>query len=180
MAYIHEHKQGWRAQIYRHGQRVSKKFLTREEATIWADSTERRMDERKAGLPAPADTSSLALVSAPVSVLRARRSIPYFEGDILRAAIPTRLASGVYFLIRDGEIVYVGQSVDVLHRIARHRREGRQFDAYSFIECEPSDLDDLERTYIRAFVPEGNLSFGNADRLMHTALRPEQRPPPSP
>lgn len=165
MAYIRPHKEGWRAEVFKRGQRLSKKFPDRSAAEQWATETERKIDGRQPGQTPSFDRPGPALVtSVPVTVLRARRSIPYYEAEIVSGAVPTSIASGVYFLIRRGEVVYVGQSLDVLHRIARHRREGRIFDAYSVIECVPEQLDELERTYIKAFVPEDNWSLGNPAR----------------
>src|SRR5215471_15785284 len=49
--------------------------------------------------------------------------------------------TGVYFLLYEGEIVYVGQSKDVLARLGQHVTAGVRFDDYRFIECSPIALD---------------------------------------
>lgn len=145
------------------GQRSSKVLDSEVEARLWADHEAAKFGAQtiryKPRLLVRNGPDLVTMV--PRLVLDACRQIPHSHVNILEAAVPTSMASGVYFLIRLGEIVYVGQSVDVLSRIARHRREGKQFDAYSYIECERDDLDRLESLYIRALVPEGNLSFGN-------------------
>jgi hypothetical protein len=109
-------------------------------------------------------------------VLDACRQLPHSKIDVLEAAIPTAKASGVYFLIRDREVVYVGQSRDVLHRVARHRRDGKAFDAFSYIECDLKDMDRLEVLYIKAFVPPENVSFGN----LRERKQPRDRCTPGP
>jgi hypothetical protein len=57
--------------------------------------------------------------------------------------------------------------VDILHRIARHRREGREFDGYAHIVCPPEKMDELEAQYIAAFAPIGNVTFGNKSSRAH-------------
>lgn len=166
MAYIREFRSKWRAEVQKHGQRLTKVCDTQEDAKLWAEAAEatlnsqkRRYSPREVFVSLGADLVTMV----PRGVLEASREIPHPLFDILAAAVPTRRSSGIYFLMREGEVVYVGQSVDVLHRIARHRREGKHFDAYSYMECEAADLDRLERLYIRALVPEDNMSFGNRD-----------------
>lgn len=140
----------WRAQICKDGSRRSKVFGSQEDAEAWAARAERVF-------------SKGVVFGAPRTVLRAQMSAPYQREEILAAAVHHPDPSGIYFLIRDGNIVYVGQSVNVLWRIAKHRYEGRKFDSYAVVGCSPEQLDDLERVYIRALVPEDNMSFGNRD-----------------
>lgn len=72
------------------------------------------------------------------------------------AALPP-IICGIYFLISDGEVQYVGQSVNVLSRVLHHRRLGqRPFDGFSFIEAKEEHLDVLERQYIHMLMPKGN------------------------
>jgi hypothetical protein len=64
---------------------------------------------------------------------------------------------GVYFLLAQGSIVYVGQSKNVLGRIAAHRSEREKcFDRVFVIECRPAELDHLEALYIEKFAPVYN------------------------
>jgi len=65
--------------------------------------------------------------------------------------------SGVYFLYRDGVVVYVGQAVDVRRRIGVHIGEGvKVFDSVSFVPCAQSGLLALEKQYIERLQPEYN------------------------
>ena len=119
-------------------------------------------DAIKARMP----TVSHGLVtSVPKRTLEALQQVPHPKSSILDAAIPLPTNIGVYFLIRDGDVVYVGQSVNVLDRISKHRREGKVFDSFAFMECQASHLDRYEQMYIEAFVPELNKSLGNASNV---------------
>ena len=51
---------------------------------------------------------------------------------------------GVYKLSLKKKVIYVGQSVDVLLRIQRHRTEGLVFDDIDVILCSKQELDVLE------------------------------------
>lgn len=172
MAYIRPY-QGtrWRAEVERHGLRKTKTFDTREAAEFWAKELESLTKKQFHGWKTMGDRAPLVqtalMTGIPTRVLEANMAIPYKHKEILEAAIPMQRASGIYFLIRGLEIVYVGQSVDILHRIARHRREGREFDGYAHIICPPEKMDELEAQYIAAFAPSGNVSFGNKSSRAH-------------
>lgn len=154
--------------MYKHGIRLSMVHPTRELAELWASQMEATVSAGVAEVSSNSSkwmrASDLA-TSIPKTVLRAVSSIPFSGDEIRSAAIPCRVASGIYFLLRDGEVTYVGQSVDVLGRISRHRRDGRSFDSYAVLECEESQLDGLERQYITALVPQENLSLGRRQRV---------------
>ena len=80
--------------------------------------------------------------------------------QILANAVPFEYRCGVYILICRGEIVYVGQSRNVFHRIGLHgANEEKVFDSYSIIECEPQDLNDLEAELIVRFAPMYNVTL---------------------
>lgn len=161
MAHIAQWRGKWRAQVQKHGQRLSKVAESEAEARLWADHLEGQLDATaKRYKPRVVPLGPDLVTMVPRLVLDACRQIPHSKIDVLESCIPTARASGVYFLVRESEVVYVGQSVDVLHRIARHRREGRVFDAFSYIECDHGEMDRLEALYIKAFIPVGNVSFG--------------------
>jgi len=58
----------------------------------------------------------------------------------------------VYFLVKNDEIVYVGQTTRGIARIYNHYGQ-KDFDFYSFIECKEEELNDLEASYIIKFNP---------------------------
>ena len=77
--------------------------------------------------------------------------------EALRVAPGSRIP-GVYFLISKGEVVYVGQSVNVYSRITSHksRDEYKRYDEALFLPVPKSDLNDLEVALIHALKPRYN------------------------
>jgi hypothetical protein len=153
----------WHARICKAGERMSKTCLTKRDAELWADHHEQRLSgrERARALAQNANPHEALLVSGiPSQVLDAMEKVPYNMQTVLAASMPCKQASGIYFLIAAGEVMYVGQSINIFHRIARHIRDGRRFDAVSFISCLPESMNELEGLYIAAMVPRWNVSFG--------------------
>ena len=69
------------------------------------------------------------------------------------------IITGVYFLIRDLKVVYVGQSVDVIARVGSHRTNRvKQFDEYYFIRCPEEYMNILEAHFIAKLSPAYNTS----------------------
>ncbi|OLF36556.1 hypothetical protein BTW00_05585 [Psychrobacter sp. C 20.9] len=68
-------------------------------------------------------------------------------------------ACGVYFLVKNNEIVYIGQSINIASRITQHR--DKDFDSVSYVACHKDELDILESLYILAYQPALNGSNGN-------------------
>lgn len=67
---------------------------------------------------------------------------------------------GVYFLFKQGELVYIGQSRNLIRRLDGHHAEkGRDFfDSLSFLPVAPELLDIVESWYCLTFKP----TFGGA------------------
>jgi hypothetical protein len=63
--------------------------------------------------------------------------------------------SGIYFLVSDGEVIYVGQSVNVSSRVNEHART-KDFEAAFFLPWPGDDLDRVESALIRALKPSLN------------------------
>jgi hypothetical protein len=82
------------------------------------------------------------------------------EAEIVSAANPWELATGIYFLIYGDKVIYVGQSVNVYARISQHH--DKLFDSFAFIPCEKNLLDSLESLYIHVLRPSlnGNMHGG--------------------
>ncbi|MEO0700325.1 MAG: GIY-YIG nuclease family protein, partial [Pseudomonadota bacterium] len=102
------------------------------------------------------------LPNFPERILQAMADAPLSRSEILGAAIPTSVICGIYFLIKRDRIVYVGQSKNVLRRIARHIDDGREFDRFTISPCKEEDLDRMEATYISALYPDQNVMLGKA------------------
>jgi hypothetical protein len=73
---------------------------------------------------------------------------------ILKAAKPWQSFTGVYFLISNNKIVYVGQSVNVYARLNAHTH--KNFDSFTVIPCPKEHLNVLESLYIHMFDPPLN------------------------
>lgn len=150
MASIQARGDGWRVQIRIGAKRASKCFTSRDEAERWAARKERGLALQDSAIP----RELLSLL--PRRTLGALRRVDFHADDVLHGAIPAVASCGIYFLIRSGDIVYVGKTTDVFLRLSKHRRDGKVFDSYNFMPCDESDLDELERLYIEAFLPKGN------------------------
>ena len=92
-----------------------------------------------------------------------------WESPVSLAALPVPARSGIYFLLRDGEVVYVGQAVCLASRIFQHASRMRVpsapddpndktivFDSFATEECPIEMLVELERRYIVELLPEYN------------------------
>jgi excinuclease UvrABC nuclease subunit len=84
------------------------------------------------------------------------------------------LAAGVYALLRDGVVVYIGQSKRMLSRISAHKSNwGRKsvpawlpastrgilFDQVYVLPCRVEDLNTLERAMIDIYKPRYNIAL---------------------
>lgn len=76
------------------------------------------------------------------------------EHEIVLVSKPWQQFTGVYFLIDNGKIVYVGQSVNVYSRIAQHSQ--KKFDSFAVLPCQKTELDALESLYIHVLRPPLN------------------------
>jgi hypothetical protein len=77
---------------------------------------------------------------------------------IASSCAATGVNIGIYFLIRDGKVVYVGQSIHIALRVAIHAQT-RRFDSWSWVPCEIDSLSKMERSYLDAFLPEENMDL---------------------
>lgn len=118
----------------------------------------------------------------PPAVSELVKSRPQLEHDIRRAAQPisglTPLC-GIYFLLHEGETVYVGQSTNVVARVGQHIADTRKaFDAWSYFACERDELADLERALISLLRPRLNVQYkpvpGEQSTWMFGAAHPDQ------
>ena len=89
--------------------------------------------------------------------------------NLVELDIDAGMRCGVYFLCKGDEVVYVGQSTNVIQRVASHMAEvsnpkidptapimRKKFDRAFFLKCETGDLDRLEGAFIRIFEPKAN------------------------
>lgn len=139
-----------RAQLCVKGDRTGASFDSMEEAQKWAELKEAALGKKSTGL----------LWKLPPRVLNALAGTEFTHADVVAGATSYDGASGVYFLIRDGEVVYVGKSVYVFDRIGKHRREGGAwFDSFNVLRCPIDQMDALEEKYILALMPKMNTAL---------------------
>ena len=75
----------------------------------------------------------------------------------IKADLFLRKQPGVYFLIKEDEVVYVGQSEDVPVRIRSHKHGGLiEFDHVYYLHVNPENLVEVEKHYIRLLKPKRN------------------------
>jgi len=75
------------------------------------------------------------------------------ETEIVAVSEPYKIMCGVYFLVSNDRVVYVGQSVNIPARVAQHKTSGKTFDRVAFVECEKEWLNVLESLYIHVLRP---------------------------
>lgn len=101
--------------------------------------------------------------------------------------VSVMLKPGVYALVKDGAVVYIGQSKQPLSRIYAHKSlwgrkkvpgylpiRGILFDEAHVLPCRVEDLDLVERTLIDLYKPKFNIKlkapgFTNAEFNLTTA-----------
>ena len=76
----------------------------------------------------------------------------YREEEIVNSKRTYGGSSGIYFLIKGSEVIYVGQSVNVFARISSHVQY-KDFDSYAYVSCSRDKLDILESLYIHTLSP---------------------------
>jgi hypothetical protein len=64
--------------------------------------------------------------------------------------------SGIYILVIDKKISYVGRSADCLARMALHKQNGREFDKGYVLSCSIEDSVWLEKLFIQSIKPAQN------------------------
>jgi hypothetical protein len=80
---------------------------------------------------------------------------------IAEQAIPYGSASKkdggrIYFLLRQGQVVYVGQTIQqAVQRVSMHNKD-KEFDSWHWIPCPIESLAETERAYIAALKPTLN------------------------
>lgn len=68
---------------------------------------------------------------------------------------------GIYFLYKNNDIVYIGQTKNLISRLAVHLADkNKDFDSYKFLELPHNmNLNKLERFLIKKFKPEYNILY---------------------
>ena len=93
------------------------------------------------------------------------RPRPYYnkklESKIVMDKRGLNFAPCVYALIKDDEVVYIGQSYNIMARLTDHINSNKVFDSYAIVEwCENKSSDyvlDVEKKYIKELRPIYNV-----------------------
>lgn len=75
--------------------------------------------------------------------------------EIVEQAHPLEPICGVYFLVKEKRVVYVGQSVNIVARLATHMGT-KDFDSTCYMVARPEELDFIESFYIYMLSPALN------------------------
>lgn len=62
----------------------------------------------------------------------------------------------IYFLFLNGELVYIGKTINLQTRLVTHLRD-KVFDSYRYIECPQDRLNHYELRWIKRFKPPLNM-----------------------
>lgn len=81
-----------------------------------------------------------------ISLLLERSNIKKFESPQI---------IGIYFLVHNNIVIYVGQSIDIYTRISSHKNK-KEFTSAFYIECPEEELKCTEDYYIIALNPPLN------------------------
>ena len=77
--------------------------------------------------------------------------------------------TGIYFLVKDGKIVYVGQSTNIFARVGTHKTD-KDFDKAVYFECPSTELDDLEYELINILQPQYNKTGNPRERFPYSGF----------
>lgn len=97
---------------------------------------------------------------APKRAVQALKHAPQLVAHLDAASGPVaefKILSGIYFLLHKKEVVYVGQSVSIMHRVQQHVVDGaKRFDRWCYIPVKQGELTEVERFYITLLRPTYN------------------------
>jgi len=60
----------------------------------------------------------------------------------------------IYFLIKEGKVIYIGQTKDLKTRL--HGHKSKKYDSVRYIVCKPDMLNHYETRWIKKFLPVYN------------------------
>lgn len=105
--------------------------------------------------------SQLTVVTCPTYAHTVNTDIPMpliQIDNLMSLPVPTsQYPTAVYFLCWEGEVVYVGQTTQLLARIGQHSKD-KTFDKVFYIPVPESKLVEVESMYIHAIKPKINLT----------------------
>lgn len=83
-----------------------------------------------------------------------------WELDLVKNLRPLHSIKGIYFLYRQGELVYIGKSYDVPMRVWTHRKAPLfEWDDVKYFKYSGNDISRLEARLISYYKPVENLKI---------------------
>jgi hypothetical protein len=95
-----------------------------------------------------------ALATSPAEMRR--KAVAQKRQAETRRIQEERPTIGVYLLLFNNEIIYVGSSTNMANRVKAHRANGRVFDQMFFISTRMDERKALEELLILKLRPRGN------------------------
>lgn len=112
------------------------------------------LEDYHAALPALLDAEKNAKGRSFRLSIAAERRKKNVELAIWRGEEPP--ACGVYFLMLEGVLVYIGSSTSIKTRVLQHRQNGRPFDRAYALGAPEGEHKKLELMFIRKMTPKQN------------------------
>ena len=69
-----------------------------------------------------------------------------------------QLHSGVYFLFKGDEIVYIGKSINIIGRVMSHTKD-KDFDTWCYIPIDELEQGPIEEMAIQRYKPKYNKQY---------------------
>jgi hypothetical protein len=131
---------------------IKKRFTIKEQAS----NDPNFLELIKKWFPASKNTTSQKNMSMSDSL--ELLSIP--RKDIIDLRKTHRRFCGIYFLLENQVVVYIGKSVNVLTRLAvQCKNKDKEFSHCSYIITRPDVVEELERFLIESLKPKYNKTF---------------------
>ena len=130
-----------------------------------------------------------SVVAEEVAALERGREATLAKRIALNTAVVAKLragpmpASGVYFLMNEGEIAYIGESPNVFMRVGAHAQGAKRFDGWAYCEVEEEKRYALKQALITVIRPPQNhirptadQNQGEAEALIERWLKGARKP----
>lgn len=109
----------------------------------------RAVDLAKTPLP-------LQIANMP-AIKKALKGKEEIHAAVNEAAVKIEKACGVYFLLKENEIVYIGQSINCFSRVSSHTNDAtKDFNRVCYVPVNSDELNAIEEILIAIFKPKHN------------------------
>lgn len=100
----------------------------------------------------------------------AKISIKEIVASAKQMTFPVKENPCIYFLVKNHEVVYVGQTWSIYARIAVHMKS-KVFDKVAMFDVHPSEMNNVEAAYILKFNPIYNKVLPKSDFITEKRAR---------